>query len=484
MQETGLLPKLIEDMIYHPLRVNKKYRKAYDKLYDYLNTLDISSDERKKRIRSQTTLVKMAELILLGMKCQTVGTKKNKDIYFYDGEIWQENAETHIESIVHSLCPRFTMHQIREIIDKIGRMTPTSREIFNPERYLGLKNGVWDFELEILKECSPDYYLTRKTNFDHDPDATCPAVHHYLDTCEISPNDKDTLFEYLGWGFRSNFIYQKALILAGPTSTGKSKFCQLTTIFFGKENVSDINLRQLNQRFNPAELVGKFFNVSPDESNKMIYNITNFKRITGEDSIMVERKYKDPFSFTNTAKLLHTANEMPSVPQKIMAEWARWWLVIEFTRQFKVDRDETLLANITIPEELSGLFNEFLAGLKRLEARGHFEETIDWQKNEQKIRQWSDPVKAFIDEFGIIKPDKKQRVHTAYRLFEQYLEERGKAPVILATFSKKVRQWTQNEVTIRETKRKINGKKKKIKYYHGIYFQFVPKIDTLDTLAD
>lgn len=79
------------------------------------------------------------------------------------------------------------------------------------------------------------------------------------------------------------------------------------------DNTSSLDLKELNQRFKTAELFGKLANIGDDISNEYIKSDSEFKKLVTGEAINVERKSKEPFDFTNYAKLVFSANKMPRI---------------------------------------------------------------------------------------------------------------------------------------------------------------------------
>ena len=72
----------------------------------------------------------------------------------------------------------------------------------------------------------------------------------------------------------------------------------------GDDNVCNLDLKELGQRFKGAELFGKLCNIGDDISDEFNPDPAIFKKITTGDRINVERKGQNPFDFNPYCKLI------------------------------------------------------------------------------------------------------------------------------------------------------------------------------------
>ena len=92
--------------------------------------------------------------------------------------------------------------------------------------------------------------------------------------------------------------------------------------------------------------------------------------LTGGDPIPAEEKFKTPFWFINSAKLLFSANEIPKTPDESDAFFARP-IIINFPNQYLGRKaDPYLLRKLTTKAELSGLLKIVLRRLPRVLEKG------------------------------------------------------------------------------------------------------------------
>ena len=80
----------------------------------------------------------------------------------------------------------------------------------------------------------------------------------------------------------------------------------------GHGNYSTLSIKQIiNDKFSSADLDGKIANFSEETSPEELSDSGSFKNLTGDGELLAQKKYGDPYSFRNRAKLIMTYNEVP-----------------------------------------------------------------------------------------------------------------------------------------------------------------------------
>ncbi|MGC9147775.1 MAG: DNA primase family protein [Infirmifilum sp.] len=243
------------------------------------------------------------------------------------------------------------------------------------------------------------------------------------------------LFEIIGYTLYPKYDLHKAIMLIGEGSNGKSTYLKLIKTILGSGNVSSISLQELSdpeQRFVAEKLYHKLANIYADLPEKPMKETGKFKILTGEDSITADRKFKDPITFTNYAKLLFSANELPSVSDMTVAFWRRW-LVIEFPNQFP--EDPAFFEKTFTEEEIEGIIFVSLLAFRNawLKRKFSFEESEAdykemWLRNTNSVYAFiSDLLNSKIEGYRAEKdPEGKVDSSELYEIYTKYceLEER------------------------------------------------------------
>jgi putative DNA primase/helicase len=277
----------------------------------------------------------------------------------------------------------------------------------------------------------------------YDPKARCPAIAKFLGQV-LYWEDVFTALEIIGYCLYKTAEYEKAIMLAGSGSNGKSVFLKLIEALVGAENTSHIALQDLDKdRFAAAGLYCKMVNTFADLKQVKLTSSGNFKMLVSGDSIRAQNKFKDPFSFRNYAKLIFSANKIPESEDQTYAYYRRW-LILEFEKVFdEADRDTKLIDKLTVPEELSGLLNLALIALRKLRNDNGFKD-ISVEKIRKKYEEKSNTVKAFLDSNCIIDiSDPLCDVLTTdmYAAYCKFCKDNNERSVDMSVFGKQLAQF-------------------------------------------
>jgi putative DNA primase/helicase len=381
--------------------------------------------------------------------------------FYYENGVYKENAERLIAATCQRLVgitPILTEHKIQEIIGHIRRSSYHDRKDFNPEpNIINVKNGLLNVFTGVLSPHTPDYLSNVQNPVVYDPAADCPAIKQFL--AEIhNPEDILTMQELFGYLLLRDNRIQKAFLSVGGGENGKSTEQQLEQAFLGPENCAHKSWQQLEtDRFASSGLEGKLVNLFADLPSNSLDTTTTFKMLTGGDAIDAERKFKDSYSFLSFAKLIFSTNKPPKVENEDSYAFWRRWIIMEYPRQFTdKDKKPNILQELTTPEELSGLLNYALEGLKRLLLNNKFSYSKTVDQVTEYYMQAADPVYAFamsseceIGASAVVPKDPFYDVFVAYC-------NKNKMPVVKPNA---FARYLQNQVAfhVRPTKITVDG---------------------------
>jgi putative DNA primase/helicase len=290
---------------------------------------------------------------------------------------------------------------------------------------IAVQNGLLDVVTGELVPFTPNEFVTAQLPVTYDKTAQCPEILKFFS--EIAPDDLKAQFEEIfGYSLLRELPIHKATVLLGEGANGKSTFLDLLTLFLGKDNVSHVTLQQMCEgKFELAELHGKLANIVDDLPGSALKAVGNFKTITGNAPILVQRKHKDPFSEWSTTKQFFGCNKLPKASEDTIAYFRRF-NIVPFNRFFtgKAD-DKNKLKKMTTASELSGLLNLALSGLKRLMQNGDYSGAKSIEDTRQLYIKSSDSCKAFCEEKLDESDDPKDYLTTdnTYQLYVTYVRE-------------------------------------------------------------
>ena len=320
-------------------------------------------------------------------------------IHRYENGVYRPNGSPHIKEMVESAVDgkSITGKSVSEVLGHIQRRTYIDRDEFDTgDDDILLKNGILDTETFEFSEHDPHKYFLLQVPVKYDPDADCPKFKKFLD--EVVPNkiEQDTIIELFGYCLVKNYSIQKWFMLLGEGANGKGTLLSTLRTFLGAENISAVELQEFEKPFSVAELYGRLANIVGDLSAKELYHSGRLKSLTGGDLLLAEKKFQNPFNFVNHAKLIYSANELPKTFDGTTAFWRRVML-INFTETFADDGDiKDLWREFTTDEEMSGILNLSIEGIKRLRDNQQFTKNNSAEEVENHYIRNSDPVAAFF----------------------------------------------------------------------------------------
>ena len=211
----------------------------------------------------------------------------------------------------------------------------------------------------------------------YDPSAYCADLDKMLNRVFLGDREVIDLFgEMIGACLLKHNRYQKAFMLYGSGSNGKSTILNLVKRFIGSRNYSSIALEKVTDRFNVAELENKLANIGDDIDNVTIKDTGTLKKLFAGNSVQVERKGERPFTIEPYATHIYSCNNIPRSFDKSDGFYRRW-LFIPFNAKFSPldpDYDPLIEDKITTDTALSYLLNIGIRGAERLLKRGKFTE--------------------------------------------------------------------------------------------------------------
>jgi putative DNA primase/helicase len=167
---------------------------------------------------------------------------------------------------------------------------------------------------------------------------------------------------------------------------------------------------------------------------------------------MAERKFAQPFSFRSYARLIFSANSLPPSRDRTHAFYRRW-LVIPFERNFDgEDADKNLRPKLR--EELPGILNRALSGLRRLYSQGGFSEPQAVKIAIEEYQRENDTVASFVAECLTIDVNGTIEKKTLYSNYRFWCEAQGLRPVT----QKQLKTSLKRSVPILDEVRSSGGK--------------------------
>uniref|UniRef100_UPI0026F469EE DNA primase family protein n=1 Tax=Alicyclobacillus sendaiensis TaxID=192387 RepID=UPI0026F469EE len=370
-------------------------------------------------------------------------------LWAYINGVYRDKGVEVVEREAHRLLGEESRtHRIREVVDYVKRECWQHDVQWDPDDGLiCVANGLLDWRTETLHPHTPERMSRIQLPVDWNPTARCPHIEDFLGTS--APDDAiDTLIEFIGYCLMSGQKYQKALMLTGDGGDGKSKFIGMVMAFLGVENCANETLQDIcGSRFSLIKLDGKLANLYADLPPDPIPDVGTFKALVGGDFVKLEGKFQEQYYKRLNAKLIFSANNLPPTSD-VSHGWYRRWLIVPFWRKTDVI-DPDLEGKITSPDELSGLLRHVVEGMRRLEARGGFDEPPSCIAAMAEYRMETDNVAAFLSDVC----ETGQGYTTAARLYQcyrAYCQANGYRPVSQRKFGARLASLGYKSVHTRE----------------------------------
>jgi putative DNA primase/helicase len=297
-----------------------------------------------------------------------------------------------------------------------------------------------NIQTKELQPHTPEYLSIVQMPSEYKPDTKCPKILEFFKEV-LRPDEVDVMFRLFGYSLHKNCEYEKAAMLYGTGANGKGVVIRIIERFLGEDNCSHRSLQHLDtNRFAVADVCGKLVNTFADLKSVKLSETGNFKMLVSGDSISGEHKFENSFKFRNFAKLIFSANEIPESGDKSDAFYRRW-LIFHFDKKFVGGKEDTkLLDKLTTPEELGGLLNMALTGLKQLIDDGGFHEK-DIEDIRRDYEEHTNDVNTFLYReclVDITNPEYSTLATDVYAAYVTFCVNRGSRPKEMSVFGKKL----------------------------------------------
>jgi putative DNA primase/helicase len=271
------------------------------------------------------------------------------------------------------------------------------------------------------------------------------ASQHVLDFVSsiVTEDAIPAFWEYMGFLLLPDYRYKRVLLLVGPGNTGKSALLSFIRKFLGKENTSSVSLQDLtSNEFLRVELFGKLANIYADLSLSALESSGEVKSLTGGDEIIAHRKYGQPFSFTNRAKLIFSANDFSAVAKPDPTFFERF-VVISCEHVFTAGRAIPNVVDTFDSSDLSAFLNYALQGLQRLIANAGFsvsEQAESIKEMKQEFKETADNIVSFISNATVVERDARVSKADLYAAYRMWTDRAGTTPVSSVRFFRRIKQ--------------------------------------------
>ena len=395
--------------------------------------------------------------------------------YEYSGGVWSRLSDEAVQSYADKTLGEFSTHQRTKAITGLLKTRALRSDVqFNAKPVWNFINGTLDLETGNFRDHNPNDYCSMQSSYPYNPDATYDAWSRFIDDITASdPRSAELLQLMPGYVFMQDCRYEKAFVLSGNGSNGKSKYLEILRQLFGSDGaVSHLQPRALLDRFRLIQFRESIVNIAGEIRSDLRDTEELMKSIISGEPQTACYKSKDFVTFVPRTKLFFATNSQLSSGDTSEGLTRRLVMVdfkVSFVDNPDPDDPYQRQKNINVLDDLTdelnsgGIFNWAYDGYKLLRTVGYFTETADQEQLLQDFRRSSNPVLLFWEDndFHPAEYDYQQ----AYLDYTRWCGENGHKPATSQKFHAELRKIVakQYEPDIRSVR--IDGKPRKQRFY-------------------
>ncbi len=367
--------------------------------------------------------------------------RKTREVYIYNGKkyvggnlLGKQILFELIHHILGTFYREFRAKQVFESIVTTEKIVKYREELNPPLNLIGFENGILDISTVPYKRLphSPKYFFTEFLTIEHDPTATYEDWLKFLNS-SFRPDDIIFLQQWVGSCLLREIKPPnwKAVMLHGPTKTGKSTFIHVLRALFGSASVA-IPLHSFKDKFERVRFFNKMLNAHADISSTELHDTSWFKTIVAGDTISARTLYCPSFEYRPYTKHVFSCNNMPPTWDDSGAFFERWRLTLVNREQFldnNPNQIKDLLAKLTTKKSLTGILNWILEGLHKFLKQGYYSNCPDKEETSRLWNLFTDPQSAFMySKWVRLSSTDSETKEDLYQHFVKFCESKGITP--------------------------------------------------------
>jgi P4 family phage/plasmid primase-like protien len=332
--------------------------------------------------------------------------------------------------IDESLCMRFSEYKaiaqyVYSEIEDDGFFKTTPKGLQTPSGF----HCVRDHQLVVLPKSEKN---RARFKIDFDPDETREATYFisFLKSAFGESYSQQMMSLKIMLGLALIGIQneeQKACLLYGVGGSGKSTLLKVLEALVPDEYISHVSPHDMDNEYARASLAGKLLNIVPELDKDKPIPSSDFKSITGGDTVDAREPYGRIFSVKPEAGNWFNSNFFPSTKDQSDAFFRRW-VIFHFLNSTPQEQQDPHLVKRIIDEELPCVLALAFEGIKNyLMLGGNLCLSAEHKKCMAKWRNYSNTVKAWLndDDSNVLIRDASYRSIKPIRktfAFQSYLD--------------------------------------------------------------
>lgn len=306
-------------------------------------------------------------------------------------------------------------------------------ELDREEKYINMKNGLYNLHTKQLEHHTPRVYSTIQLACEYQPgNQYRPFFDKYInDLCKdrdgmIDESKKAVLQEYGGLLLSNVGVYRTKLCLVLWSllgNTGKTQFIKLLSELLGEGKTVNIPIQNMNEasKFALGSVPGSRIISIGDQTSSEIKDSSIFKQLTGGDAVSFERKGKQPFNFIYPGGIIIACNNLPMFTDDKGGHLFERLCVVPCTNTIERERRDGALLDKMLREK-EAILNWFLEGLHRLiDNKFKITKSASCDLAMNEYREKMDTVYRYLSEFYVVTGNEEDMVSKP-KFEEHYLK--------------------------------------------------------------
>jgi len=270
------------------------------------------------------------------------------DIAVYCEDGIQEGLYTteidYINAIIYSYHVGINKSGLEEVMSRLKSSADHRIRNENPD-LIAVNNGIYNYRTKHLMPFDPDVVFVTKSRTSYNPnaqnvnitnseDGTDWDVESWMDSLTDDPEIAHVLWEITGALLRPNVVWNKsAWLYSDLGENGKGTLCAMWRNLCGNAATS-VPIADFSKNFMLSSLIkAQAIIVDENDVGTFIDKAGNLKAVITNDTIMIDRKFKEAIDFRFHGFMVQCLNELPRFKDKSDSIYRRQ-LFIPMTKCF------------------------------------------------------------------------------------------------------------------------------------------------------
>lgn len=374
--------------------------------------------------------------------------KINGKLHVYEGGYYQA-GDAHLERAMIEEIPSLSQSKRKEVLSYLNLIVPNNSTVADAH-LVAFKNGVLNVVTLEMNDFSPEYIITNMIPHNYNPNAQSDLLERTMDKLAChDPQVLNLLYQAVGVCFHRRNELRKSFFLVGEKRNGKSTFLDMISTLLGEDNIANLDLSEIGDKFKTAELAGKLANIGDDINDEYIPNSSIFKKVVSGDKVTVERKGQDPFKLASYAKFFFSANSLPRIGRgKDSNAVMDRLVVIPFDAKFTKndpDYDPFIKYKLRDEEVIEALIVKAVDGLREVLENQEFTTCDRVTVKMDEYERTNNPIIMFFDDLEEVDYI-NEPTREVYKQYKSYCFANGMDPMSSIEFGRQFRKHFNLEV--------------------------------------